>query len=142
MTAAVRRWGLGLVLLAAACEPGPLHGWPDGRVVGRGHRSQVANEGYWSMFVPDGSRVTGRFVDGRTFGIWKYYDSRGVLRARTSLHEGREHGPAATWHADGTPESQGGYVDGRREGAWRFWTAAGAPDPARTGHYIAGVRQD
>jgi antitoxin component YwqK of YwqJK toxin-antitoxin module len=65
----------------------------------------------------------------------------GRLRQQHTFVNGALQGGAASWQADGSPESRGTFAGGQRDGAWSFWRADGSVDAERTGWYRAGVRE-
>jgi antitoxin component YwqK of YwqJK toxin-antitoxin module len=132
------------LLGAAACSPGPVHRWADGRVVARGHVVRHEHEGRWTLFDEQGRRVvTGTYTGGAPTGVWKQLDpATGRLLQQHTFVDGALHGPAAGFHTDGARAWRGAYAAGARDGAWTFWRADGSVDPEQTGWYVAGVRAD
>ncbi len=133
-----------LLALPAACHPGPVHRWADGRIVARGAMERHEHEGPWTLFDEQGRRfATGCYRRGQPTGIWKaFHADTGTLRERLTFVDGALTGPAATWFRDGQRESAGAFVAGQRDGAWWFWRADGTVDLQRTGWYRAGARSE
>jgi antitoxin component YwqK of YwqJK toxin-antitoxin module len=140
----MRRAVAALLALAAgaACDPGPVHRWADGRVVARGHVERHDHTGPWTLFDERGRRVaTGCFARGQPTGIWKTFaPDTGTLKERHTFVNGVLAGAAASWHADGRLAAAGAFAAGLRVGPWTFWHASGEVDLERTGCYRGGVR--
>ena len=62
----------------------------------------------------------GSYADGRSDGVWFWFDSSGVITF-TTYAAGTKHGPSGGYDADGQPSGWwGSYADGRSDGVW-FW---------------------
>lgn len=134
------RWSA-VLLLFAACAPGPVQRTLDGEITGRGAIVDARQQGRWTMFEGGKRTATGKFAAGVPVGIWKRFTADGVLQERAVLKDGVRDGDAATFHRSGARASAGRYVAGTQEGAWVYWGEDGVVDAARTGWYRGGVKQ-
>lgn len=62
----------------------------------------------------------------------------GQLEMEVWRVDGRRHGPAKFWYADGSLKASGEYMLGEKNGLWECWTEDGALDGEQSGLYEQG----
>jgi hypothetical protein len=106
--------------------------WPETPVSNNECKTTSDSAGRTVRQFRDGRRDEGMIVDGKENGVWKNFDSNGVLRRELEYERGWAIGRCSVWDAHGTLRGQGTFAfDSERgwstpTGYWTYWNADGS----------------
>ncbi len=69
--------------------------------------------------------ATGKFSDGKRYGIWRDYDRSGNLRAEVAMKNNMKEGSCTYYHANGSVFGKVNYVNDKEEGESRWYYESG-----------------
>jgi len=67
------------------------------------------------------------FVNGKQNGVFRRFDSEGILVFEGSLVDGKKTGVWTTWYDEVQMEEQRNYTDDVPDGKWTYWYIDGSP---------------
>lgn len=84
-------------------------------------------------YYPGGQvKISATYKDSLPEGIWRVYDTTGIITESYIYHEGKiigsgifledgnMHGPWKEFYPDGTLKAEGSYLNGKKTGAWKY----------------------
>lgn len=92
------------------------------RVDDPGHKT-----GLWSEADSHGGTITGEYVRGERYGVWRHHFTDGSLRSEGTYDHGTLHGEWTWYRSTGDLLQRGDFLENEKHGRWERWRADGTP---------------